>query len=210
MKVKHSDWIGIDYGSKLAGTTVIAFEDFGEIDFIQSEKKKDADQFILDFISANSYFKIFLDAPLSLPIVYSNPQLGDNYFYRKADMALKAMSPMFLGGLTARAMKLQALAGKRNLAFSNQSFNEPVNFIETYPSALRKELFPNTVNYHKKNLASLNPFMTELLIKFPFKLKQNPVNWHQVDALLAWWSGFRFHENKHKTFGDKEEGQIVF
>ena len=35
--------LGIDYGSKLAGTTVICFEKNKQLHFLQSEKKKDAD-----------------------------------------------------------------------------------------------------------------------------------------------------------------------
>ena len=35
---------GIDYGSKLAGTTVICFAHNKHLEFIQSEKKQDADE----------------------------------------------------------------------------------------------------------------------------------------------------------------------
>ena len=43
-------WIGIDYGSKLAGTTVICYKKEGRLQLLQSEKKSDADAFVSQFI----------------------------------------------------------------------------------------------------------------------------------------------------------------
>ena len=101
--MKH---IGIDYGSKMAGTTVIAYLKSGKLHFAQSQKKKDADLFVENWVAQHQPRAIFLDAPLSLPGVYTEPEAYDDYFYRAGDRLLRAMSPMFLGGLTARAMRL--------------------------------------------------------------------------------------------------------
>ena len=42
---------GIDYGSKMAGTTVIAFEQNNKVVLIGSRENQDADQMILDFVN---------------------------------------------------------------------------------------------------------------------------------------------------------------
>lgn len=88
--------LGIDYGSKLAGTTAICYQEGDALTIIQSEKKQDADRFINDTVESLKPEQIFIDAPLSLPAAYFGN--GDDYFYRDCDRQLKAMSPMFLGG----------------------------------------------------------------------------------------------------------------
>ena len=96
--------IGVDYGSKLAGTTVIAYNMGDGIRLERSKKNQDADQMIIDFVAEYNPQVIGIDAPLSLPGVYTGLVGFEDYHYRACDKALKAMSPMFLGGLTARAM----------------------------------------------------------------------------------------------------------
>lgn len=189
-------WAGIDYGSKLAGTTVIAYAKNNTISFLQSEKKKDADQLILDWIKTARPKQVFLDAPLSLPKIYANPEAGTDFFYRKADRELGAMSPMFLGGLTARAMRLVSVSPGE------------VNFIETYPGFLAKALELPPKEY-KKELQFIPGLIDSLTTQFNLRLEKMPTNWHQFDALLAYISGLRFERKKHLTFGDPAEGQIV-
>lgn len=70
--------LGIDYGSKMAGTTAIAYLDNGEIKVILSQKNKDADAFIIATTEQLKPNSIFIDAPLSLPLAYFRQ--GDNYF----------------------------------------------------------------------------------------------------------------------------------
>lgn len=44
------------------------------------------------------------------------------------------------------------------------------------------------------------------------KMPLDPISfksWHDVDALLAWFIGKRYLENKAKIFGDPQEGLIV-
>lgn len=191
-------WVGVDYGSKLAGTSVLAFAKNGTVHFRQTRKKEDADQALHRWIEEEKPQQVFMDAPLSLPAVYRNDQHGDDYFYRQADRALKAMSPMFLGGLTARAMRL--VAGLKE--------NLQIDFHETYPGYLAKllELPKDQYKKEKKYL----PILTDALCRqYPLELNQIPENWHQFDALLAYISGLRFQSGVHQTFGDLEEGQIV-
>jgi len=194
-----SAWIGIDYGSKMAGTTVIAAGNRASgIAFFQSEKKKDADLFILQWIKEqDTPPTLFLDAPLSLPIVYRKPNQSTDYFYREADRAVKAMSPMFLGGLTARAMKF-----KRQLTALGCAV------YEVYPGHLAREWELKPLGY-KQQKRHLPTVLEALQPHLPFPLAHSPENWHQVDALLAFISGYRFSQNTHHTFGAEAEGYII-
>lgn len=187
---------GIDYGSKLAGTTVIAYLDNSmQVHFYQSEKKKDADQFVINCLKENKIDQVYIDAPLSLPGVYTAPKTFSNYFYREADTALKAMSPMFLGGLTARAMQLR-------------SKMPSVAFTEVYPSALVNELKIDRTIYkkEKEHITAVISFLLEKFSFIPSSLQLN--NWHQVDALLALISGYRHQKNICIYYGNDYEGFI--
>ncbi len=185
--------LGIDYGSKLAGTTAIAYYDRECIRIVQSEKKKDADQFISAFVQDRMPGVVFIDAPLSLPAAYFGK--GDDYFYRACDRTLKAMSPMFLGGLTARAMKLQ----------QNFKLTGPT-FYETYPGHLAQILELPDLGY-KKGSSQLAPIRSALQMHFNMKVPDLS-SWHQVDALLALLSATRHAMQQHVTFGNEEEGLI--
>lgn len=192
-------WIGIDYGSKMAGTTVIAAVDAARgVFFAQSKKKNDADQFIVDWIEEQATPPtLFLDAPLSLPLVYRAPSHGGDYFYRQADKAVQAMSPMFLGGLTARAMRLR-----------QQLEALGCTVYEVYPGYLARQWALKEHGY-KKQKQHLQAVVEALHPHLPFPLAEAPDNWHQVDALLAFLSGYRFFSNQHQTFGAADEGCII-
>ncbi len=189
-------WIGIDYGSKMAGTTAICFFENERLKILQSEKKKDADSFIASFFKNRDILQVFLDAPLSLPSSLITKK-GDSYFYRLCDRELGAMSPMFLGGLTARAIRLS----------TQLSCKYDVTFYETYPGALVRQTDSIAAHYGKK--VKFNQDAVDALqAMLPYKA-DTIQNWHQYDAVLAWYSGYRFHKGIHKTYGNKEEGQII-
>ncbi len=198
--MKKNNWIiaGIDYGSKLAGSTVIAFLKDGKIQLSSSEKKKDADAFILKWAQQSAPKQIFIDAPLSLPGVYTGLPYCEDYFYRQADKELKAMSPMFLGGLTARAMKL-----KRQLESGN------IQVLEVYPGHLAKKFSLKDLGY-KKQLIHLPAVLQKLAPQLEeFDWEAEPItSWHHLDAMLALLCGIRYSENKHESYGNKEEGCI--
>lgn len=194
-------WIGIDYGSKTSGNTVICHHDGQVLQFYDADRR-DADAFIIRFIEqpqSSSIQHVFIDAPLSLPGVYTRQQGCTNFHYRQCDMALKAMSPMFLGGLTARAMELrQTLTTKHALSV-----------YEVYPKALAQLELKN--QYHKK-LAKIDfPNLCDLLTsKYPSVLfNEYPRHQHQFDSLLAWLSGYRFIHHQHQIIGEPSEGQVV-
>lgn len=189
---------GIDYGSKLAGTTVITYDVKGKLYQISSEKKQDADQLILDSVEELCPAYVFIDAPLSLPGAYY--ENGEDYFYREGDKKLKAMSPMFLGGLTARAMKLKHQLNKKN-----------IEVFETYPGALVRSI-PNLERVYDKKAQAVT---TELYEAIKSLLNENsinerPENVHQVDSLIAWYSGDRHLKGLSEVVGDLDEGVIIF
>ena len=104
------------------------------------------------------------------------------------------MSPMFLGGLTARAMKLQ-----------HQESH--LTFLETYPGYLAKKVLLIKDQYLKKEkyATHLDQYLSDVL---PIPLLEMPTNWHQVDAILCWISGWRAHQKIGLQIGDPEEGII--
>ncbi len=182
-------FIGIDYGSKLAGTTVICYAENNKLQIKQSEKKKDADVFIKTFCADYRPDYIYIDAPLSLPKVYSGNASSNDYFYRQADKETKAMSPMFLGGLTARAMKLN---------------NElSANCYEAYPKMLVSTL--QIESFYKLDLTA---FLSALAQATQISLPESITNWHQVDGVLAYIIGMRHQRDEALTYGDPNEGVI--
>ncbi len=189
---------GIDYGSKLAGTTVLATLDGKTVQCLQSAKKRDADAFLLDALPQFPLTIVGIDAPLSLPGIYRYGAPFEDYFYREADRALSAMSPMFLGGLTARAMRLR-----------NQLNLPKTEVIETYPGALARKLGLKSHQY-KQKMADLPPFLAWWLPQLPFQVDPKMVtSWHHVDAILALFSTWRYQNGQAEIFGQPEEGQII-
>lgn len=192
--------VGIDFGAKAAGTSAICFQDAeGRFKFYQSKKGSDADQFIRNKLRELKPSMVFIDAPLSLPAVYyGNNGKHTDYFYRESDRQIGGMSPMFMGGITARAIKLKDDLRKTNL-----------ECIEVYPKKLKQILFPENDTY-KTSSAAISYFLSELHEKLSQEsFRDFPGNWHQVDALLAWWSGRRYYEGSCEMFGDETEGYIV-
>lgn len=184
---------GIDYGSKLSGTTVCAWQDGTGIQLQQSCPKQDADAFLVDLLADLNVASVYVDAPLSLPAAYFDR--GTNFFYRLCDVQLKAMSPLFLGGLTARAMHLAANYKSRGIPF-----------YEAYPGGLWR-LIGNKELAYKKNLTAL-PACIALLQSHFSKPLPLVTNWHQFDALLALLIGFRHQRGEAQQHGDAVEGLI--
>lgn len=197
---------GIDYGNKRAGTTVIAYLNEKQvITFAASEKKQDADTIILNWAKIHQPSHIFIDAPLSLPGIYKELKNCNDYFFRAADRAIHAMSPLFLGGLTARAMQLKAKLQEINIIT-----------VEVYPGYLAKilNLDNNLYKKQKEHLPTLLPILLNALglaiSPSPDPpITTSPLTWHHFDALLALCSGFRYLNNQHLTFGAPAEGIII-
>ncbi len=191
--------MGIDFGAKLAGTTAVAMVRDGALRLWQSEKGKDADSWLLYLIAELQPKVIFLDAPLSLPKVYAREAFttASDFFYRQADREVQAMSPMFIGGLTARAIKLRTQLAAQGIAV-----------LETYPSQANRLLFPHLQGY-KKSLAALPTYAGALQGLLSCPLPIPPANWHQVDAILAWNSSYRHLHHQAILYGDPKEGVVI-
>jgi len=182
--------MGIDYGARYSGKTVICYDDSDQLLLRRVDKKADADAFVRQHVLHHHPRLIAIDAPLSLPTAYHGH--GDDYMYRKCDRACQAMSPMFLGGLTARAMSLRA----QLLQYE---------FIETYPSMHYREAFPGVKKDNKVFSAARDHFLPLM----HFKMDISPIDWHELDATLAWYSGWRYNQDAHICHGDDAEGLII-
>lgn len=181
--------VGIDYGAQTSGNTVIAHKEEHRVHLIQIPQKKHTDTWLQAQLVDLKSDVVYLDAPLSLPLAFSG--LGDNFHYRKCDQLTKAMSPLFLGGLTARAMQL-----KHDLS--------SLIFHEVYPAFFQSERIGSL---HYKN--NMDLFLDDLHKTHPFQLQHSPDNWHQVDALIALLIGQRHQQKKHREVGNPQEGIII-
>lgn len=193
--------MGVDFGSRYSGTSVIAVYESAKVYFLGCRKSEDSDEFI--FQSA-LHFKpdvLFLDAPLSLPGLYRGLSGCTDYFYRKADLLAGAMSPMFLGGLTARAIRLR-----------DRLHQFGISVLETYPKLLAHELSLTSHGY-KQGKIELAICRRLLCCMFNPKIyieEDQIKTWHHLDALLSLMSAMKFVCNQATTYGDEEEGLIIF
>jgi len=185
-------WLGIDYGAKLAGTTAISYVEKDEIRTVQSVKKQDADAFCAEWVSRLKPNFIMIDAPLSLPLAYFGK--GDDYFYREADRQLKAMSPLFLGGLTARAMKL-----------ADQWKKQEISVYESYPRMVAQLAFGLSNKADEAIKAAIISYLKAEALQISAASFQSG---HAVDSVLAWISGRRLTADAAVITGNAEEGLI--
>lgn len=181
---------GIDYGARTAGTSVIAWNEGRTIYAESSVAGRDADTFLNEAMGRVAPKTIAMDAPLSLPGVYRQLKGRKDFHLRECDRVLRAMSPMFLGGLTARAMALAAGWGESGIAV-----------YETYPRQIAARLGLNP----SSNLA---PRIRAIFQQhgFRFSKKQPRITQHLIDAwlcLLPWCCSLPL-----EAIGDKQEGQI--
>ncbi|MEY3051797.1 MAG: hypothetical protein RLY31_1582 [Bacteroidota bacterium] len=190
MSPPNTPFFGIDFGAKTAGTTVICLEHQRRLIFLPSAKGQDTDAWLSAEITTRRPAAVYLDAPLSLPGVYRG--IGTDHFYRTCDRAVNAMSPMFLGGLTARAMKLRSLF-------------PDIPFFEIYPGHFVRTYLPEAKEYKREGL---DRFVARLSERLPLSWQAAPTNWHQVDAAIAWFSGWRHQAGQASCFGRPEEGLI--
>ncbi len=196
---KHSGepiW-GIDFGKKFSGNTIICEKYEDQLEFIRAGKNQNADEFILQTINKRNPRLIFIDAPLSLPGVYRDNSTYNDFFYRLSDRQLGAMSPMFLGGVAARAIRLKYYIEQKGTEIK-----------ETYPKTLAKQFKLKECGYRldKKNIERCSEILDQTsLIEID---KKQIITWHHFDALLALLSAVRYNLGLHFTYGDKEEGLI--
>jgi predicted nuclease with RNAse H fold len=186
---------GIDFGSRLAGTTSLCINLEGKMQIFQSKKGEDADILLSKWITVFQISTVFIDAPLSIPGAYYNK--GVDFMYRDADRTIKAMSPMFLGGLTARAMQLQA-----------QWKQMGVTCVEVYPGGWIRDHALASETYLKKSSGNTSDFMQFLKKEYPAIDFPKVDNWHQVDSVICWLIGHKYLLGQAIAIGHPDEGQI--
>jgi len=107
------------------------------------------------------------------------------------------MSPMFLGGLTARAMKLASTLSAQGIVV-----------VETYPRKIAELL-----QLHKAEYKAAGEYLAKctglVLDMTGVQVSALPVSWHEFDSLLAYASAWRYARGLHKVFGEPSEGLIV-
>lgn len=186
---------GIDFGSRKAGTTAICWY-HQQLQLASVKKGDDADRFLVEWVETMQPSYVFIDAPLSIPSAIIGK--GNDYMYRQCDRDLHAMSPMFLGGLTARAIRLKDLW---------QAQGVPV--YEVYPGGCVRNSYASLMQFYKKDIQA---FVSRFFEMLPYVHGTNfsPANWHEVDAILAWEIGSRYLKNRAQVVGLPEEGLIYF
>ncbi len=187
--------IGIDYGSKLSGNTSIAYY-IDCLKLLKCPKNHDADAFILEFVKRHEFQNpIYIDAPLSLPLAYFG--VGDDYFYREVDRYLNAMSPMFIGGLTARAMRLKKIL--KNIGHELR---------ETYPKAQAKRIGIIDKGY-KKDRLQMHGLLDTVIQHAGLHVDRDVIkSWHDFDAVLALLASINQQYGKGYIYGNIKEGMI--
>jgi len=186
---------GIDFGARLAGTTAITFVQNFKFKIQACKKGEDADAWILRQLEKRTIKTVFIDAPLSLPSAYFD-DASHEFFYRQADTALGAMSPMFLGGLTARAMKMKRLLTAQNIAL-----------FETYPAALVRQILPHS-KFYKKDIQHFRKELHNATKSLELPTLPRFATFHELDSLLAWISGYRHFTHQSNIVGSEQEGLI--
>lgn len=190
--------MGIDLGGKSNGNTAACYNENNALHFVHFGTSKNYHQSLVEIINHHLIKSVFIDAPLSLPGVYSGLKGFTDFHKRQCDISLKAMSPMFLGGFTANAM-----------AFNQQLKTQGINTVEVYPKALVETL--QLKGYSKKLTKKELPAITTQIMAYlaNYTLKAMPATLHELDALLTWCSGYRYHRQIHKVYGHPKEGLIT-
>jgi predicted nuclease with RNAse H fold len=191
---------GIDFGARMAGTTVICAAGATQLEFHRAPRGVDADEFILSWVGEYSPMIVGIDAPLSLPGRYRGLPQCEDYFYRACDRELGAMSPMFLGGMTARAMRLCSQLRERG-----------VRTIEVYPAALVRHFDRLKANYtprSRRGAEDLRAYVDLVTATFNLQRVDEAESWHDIDALLSYVSVRRHLEGQGAVAGDSHEGLI--
>ena len=187
------DFLGIDFGAQQAGTTVICFRERGLFRFERSVKGEESDPWLEEVVQRIRPAAIYIDAPLSLPGAYFGK--GEDWFYRRADRLARGMSPMFLGGLTARAMRLSERWRTQGIAVH-----------EAYPSALIRTEW----DFLKIPAGrAIPPHKIRLMAGMFMLPPPSPKDRHEADAWLCWLIGHRHQQGQAQVFGEAREGVIL-
>lgn len=186
-------FIGIDLGARSSGNTVICRRERGLFVFERTQQGKDGDAWLEDRIHEMRPGAIYIDAPLSLPGAYFGR--GSDHFFRAADVQARGMSPMFLGGLTARAIRLAEHWRGQGIAVH-----------EVYPAALIRRAWEHL---HIAPGRAIPRHKLRIMAGMCTLPPPAPADRHEADAWLCWVIGHRHRGGKAIAFGVPEEGLIL-
>lgn len=181
--------VGIDLGGRTTGKTGLSFldTDLNEIknysrEYI-SERCGKSDKELIRFVESFNADVIGIDAPLSLPDFKS-----ENYLYRNCDKKLKALSPMTLGEITARAIHI-----KENLSCKD--------IFEVYPKTLLELHKINHKGYKRDQ--NLQNIIWEILIEYyDLDFPDIEMNEDNLDSILAVLILYHFYNKKYEIVND--------
>ncbi len=186
----HKKWVGIDFGAKNRRTTAYCWQENALLHVELCPAKIDVDAWLYQEMIKAGVQAVFIDAPLSLPKIYFDPEdTQSTHHYRRADIELKAMSPLFLGGLTARAIALASKLKKSQIAC-----------YETYPKAVRNQRFSG-----KERQEALVDLQKSASVQIE---NISSLSVHAQDSVFAWFAGYMYMQKQSLIFGRQEEGQI--
>ena len=189
--------LGIDLGNKGSGNTAFCFLSKSTLQFKQTKKGEDELSVIFHILKKHPIKLVSIDAPLSFPGVYFHKHKFTDYQYRECDKLCKAMSPMFIGAFTARAIQL------KNILEENK-----IEVIEVYPKKLA-EILDLKKDYPLKREQDVPMELVKKIKKIaPYPVKKT-TSMHQFDSLLCWLSAHRYIHSHHEEFGNKNEGIII-
>lgn len=185
--------IGIDFGARNAGTTAVCYRAKNMFRFLRCSKGSDSDAWLERTVTDLGPSAIYIDAPLSLPGVYMGR--GADHFFRVADHQARGVSPMFLGGLTARAMRLAAVWRTQGITVH-----------EAYPAALVRHAWEALGVEPRKAIPKHKLRIMAGMITMP---PPDPSDRHEADAWLCWVIGHRHQRHEAIALGDPTEGIIL-
>ncbi|MBK9276123.1 MAG: DUF429 domain-containing protein [Flavobacteriales bacterium] len=185
--------IGIDFGARTAGNTVICLRERGLFRFERTPRGDDGDAWLQRRVAELTPAAVYIDAPLSLPGAYFGR--GDDHFFRHADRQAGGMSPMFLGGLTARAIRL-----------AGQWRTSGIAVHEAYPAALVRHSWEFL---HIRSGRAIPRHKLRLMAGMCMLPPPEPHDRHEADAWLCWVIGHRHRRGEALHFGQPDEGLIL-
>lgn len=182
--------IGIDLGGRTTAKTSISLLDIAEKEVVLFSKEYisnicgKSDSSFIKFVNDLDPDVIGIDAPLSLPDFTS-----ENYLYRKCDKELKALSPMTLGEITARAIYL-----KNNFTSSY--------IFEVYPKTLL-ELHKINHKGYKRNSRLQKQIFDFLSEFYDLKFPHFDLNEDDLDSILAVLILFHYKNDKFEVVNEE-------
>lgn len=188
-----TEHIGIDFGARHSGNTVFCRRERGLFVFERVAKGEDNDVWLERRVLELAPCAVYIDAPLSLPGAYFGR--GSDHFYREADRLAGGMSPMFLGGLTARAIRLAEHWRSAGIAVH-----------EAYPAAfIRRSWEFLSIPAGKAIPRHTLRLMAGMCLLPP----PDPKDRHEADAWLCWVIGHRHQHGEAQALGRTDEGVIL-